>query len=244
EPGWDSRPWHGDEARVRTGRDPQKFQAMLERAKEFVEERTPPDRPKIVLVEAWNEFGEGAAIEPHRAWGFGYLDAIRTVFTDAPAPHVDVTPADVELELKEWQAPPRTLEWSFEVEGDLLGWYTQHINGFTASGGALKGTASSSDPGFYTPRLSFQAAEHPVVEITMKTDAGSLATLYWATAEAPMSEQNSLYFPVTADGRLHTYRLELSRHPFWRGEVVQLRIDPNNVPGSHIEIDAVRVLSR
>lgn len=242
EPGWDARPWHGDQARVRTGRTPEKFQAMLEKAKEFVDERTPAGRRKIVLAEAWNEFGEGAAIEPHRASGFGYLDSIRAVFTAAPAAHADATPADVGLELREWQAPPSTLDWAFDVEGDPLGWYTQHITGFAAEGKVLKGTATSADPGFYSPRLKFQAAERPVVEITMKMDEGSAATLYWATSDSPLREQNSSYFPVLPDGQFHVYRLELGRHPHWQGEVVQLRIDPNNVPGSQIEIASVRVL--
>ncbi len=34
-PGWDSRPWEGETALVRTGRHPDKFKRMLERAREF-----------------------------------------------------------------------------------------------------------------------------------------------------------------------------------------------------------------
>ena len=33
----------------------------------------------------------------HQEFGFGYLDAIREVFTDAPKAHDDVTPADAGL---------------------------------------------------------------------------------------------------------------------------------------------------
>jgi hypothetical protein len=51
----------------------------------------------MILVEAWNEWGEGSYIEPHQQFGFGYLDAIREVFTDAPKAHADTTPADVGL---------------------------------------------------------------------------------------------------------------------------------------------------
>ena len=95
EPGWDARPWKGDDALVRTGRDPGRFEEMLRRARAFVD-RYPLRRGlKLILIEAWNEYGEGAAIEPHRAWGFAYLDAVRAIFTSAPRRHVDVTPADV-----------------------------------------------------------------------------------------------------------------------------------------------------
>jgi hypothetical protein len=51
----------------------------------------------MVLVEAWNEWGEGSYIEPQQEYGFGDLDAIRGVLTDASKPHEDVTPADVDL---------------------------------------------------------------------------------------------------------------------------------------------------
>src|SRR5207247_2506222 len=80
DPGWDARPWHGDKGLIRSGRTPEKFRDMLVRARRFVDRHPVAGRKKLVLVEAWNEYGEGAAIEPHRQWGFAYLDAIRAVF--------------------------------------------------------------------------------------------------------------------------------------------------------------------
>jgi hypothetical protein len=35
--------------------------------------------------------------EPQQEYGFGYLDAIRDVFTDAPKVHKDVTPSDADV---------------------------------------------------------------------------------------------------------------------------------------------------
>jgi hypothetical protein len=97
EPGWDARPWYGDRALVRTGRSPRKFRDMLIRARTFVDRHPLPGGKKIVLVEAWNEYGEGEVIEPHREWGFAYLDAIREVFADDRRPHRDLTPEDLGL---------------------------------------------------------------------------------------------------------------------------------------------------
>ena len=69
---------------------------------------------KSVLIEAWNEWGEGSYIEPHREFGFGYLDAIRDVFTASPGAHQDVTPADVELGPYDVPEPPPTrTDWDF-----------------------------------------------------------------------------------------------------------------------------------
>ena len=97
EPGWDSRPWHGDKALVRTGRDPEKFRDMLERARAFTDRFPLAGGKKLVLIEAWNEYGEGAAIEPHREWGFAYLDAVRATFASERGAHRDLTPADLGL---------------------------------------------------------------------------------------------------------------------------------------------------
>lgn len=50
---------------------------------------------KILLLDNWNEWSEGHYLAPHREYGFGYLDAVREVFSDAPRQHVDLLPADV-----------------------------------------------------------------------------------------------------------------------------------------------------
>jgi hypothetical protein len=97
EPGWDSRPWHGDQALVRTGRTPEKFRDMLARARAFVDRHPLAGGQKLVLIEAWNEFGEGEAIEPHREWGFAYLDAVRAVFAPRAGKHRDLIPEDLGL---------------------------------------------------------------------------------------------------------------------------------------------------
>jgi hypothetical protein len=85
EPGWDSRPWHGEKALVRTGRSPAQFERMLANARAFVDRYALGGGQRVVLIEAWNEYGEGAAIEPHCEWGFGYLEATRRVFA-GPGP--------------------------------------------------------------------------------------------------------------------------------------------------------------
>jgi len=49
------------------------------------------------MLDNLNEWGEGHYILPHREYGFGYLEAIREVFTDAPEPHLDILPEEVGL---------------------------------------------------------------------------------------------------------------------------------------------------
>jgi len=78
-PGWDSRPWHGKAAYVREKSTPEKFERMLWGAKKLVDSQS-NSIPKIIMIEAWNEFGEGSYIEPTKKWGFKYLETIKNVF--------------------------------------------------------------------------------------------------------------------------------------------------------------------
>jgi hypothetical protein len=96
--GWDSRPWHGEANLVRYERTPELFRKHLQQARDFLESHGAGKKVlDLVLVEAWNEWGEGSYIEPHQEHGFGYLDAIREVFTNAPREHDDLTPMDAGL---------------------------------------------------------------------------------------------------------------------------------------------------
>jgi len=92
--GWDSRPWHGDNNLVRYGRTPELFKRHLQDAKEFLLQ---PEShgSKMLLVEAWNEWGEGHYLAPYREYGFGYLDAVRKVFSKTADEHVDLIPEDI-----------------------------------------------------------------------------------------------------------------------------------------------------
>jgi Glycosyltransferase WbsX len=106
EPGWDSRPWHGWKALVRTDREPGKFEQMLGNARAYVDRHPIQGQRKFVLVEAWNEFGEGEAIEPHCEWGFGYLEAVRNVFALPGRWPRPLTPQDLGRIVPQVLCPP------------------------------------------------------------------------------------------------------------------------------------------
>lgn len=76
-PGWDSRPWHGEEAFVRENPTPEKFESMLEGAKKLALGQKKDLR--IIMIMSWNEFAEGSYIEPTIKWEFKYLESIKKV---------------------------------------------------------------------------------------------------------------------------------------------------------------------
>jgi len=90
--GWSG--WH-DEGSI-WSLPPAEYETLLHRGKAFVE-KLPQDQlsGKMLLLDNWNEWGEGHYLLPYTEYGFGYLDAIRKVFTDAPAKHTDLIPEDI-----------------------------------------------------------------------------------------------------------------------------------------------------
>ncbi len=71
-PGWDNRPRRAvQEVFVLTGNTPEQFERMVRGALANVSAESP-----VVMVEAWNEWGEGAFLEPDRRRGFGFLRAL------------------------------------------------------------------------------------------------------------------------------------------------------------------------
>jgi hypothetical protein len=57
---------------------PEKFEAALVKAKEWVDAH--PKQPKVITLNAWNEWPEGSYLEPDEKFGMQYLDAVKAVF--------------------------------------------------------------------------------------------------------------------------------------------------------------------
>jgi len=60
------------------GNTPERFRVALEIARRRLMDRLPEQR--VVTINAWNEWTEGSYLEPDTVHGFGYLEAIRSVF--------------------------------------------------------------------------------------------------------------------------------------------------------------------
>jgi hypothetical protein len=246
--GWDSRPWHGENNLVRFGRTPGLFGRHVLDAKHFLEAKSSrPPAPNLVLVEAWNEWGEGSYIEPHSEFGFGYLDALREVFTDAPQAHDDVTPADVGLGPYDVPpSPPARTAWEFASGDD--GWSSvQQLSEVESVGGFLRAHTTGNDPAFYSPPTQAPAGEFKSVVIRMRlTRADGIvfkdgAQLFWRTSRLAESESASAHFAVQGDGEWHDYQIPVGQNPRWRGLITRLRLDPGTQPNIKIDLDSIRL---
>jgi len=77
-PSWDNSARKGKNSRIITGANPKKFKLYLEKLKNI--KRT--DSMDMLLINAWNEWGEGTTLEPTKRYGYGYLEAIKDVFAN------------------------------------------------------------------------------------------------------------------------------------------------------------------
>jgi len=82
--GWDDTPRFpakGEKDVCHINNTPEIFGEYLQKAKEYADAH--PDQPKLVTINAWNEWVEGSYLLPDKVNGFGYLEQVKKVFGSA-----------------------------------------------------------------------------------------------------------------------------------------------------------------
>ena len=78
--GWDDTPRFpakGIKDVVHYHNTPDSFAALLSHAKKYADSH--PEQPKLITINAWNEWVEGSYLLPDMLNGFGYLEAVKKV---------------------------------------------------------------------------------------------------------------------------------------------------------------------
>jgi len=70
---FDDTPRRGEKSRILLNADPKKFEKYFRALYQLCNEA----KKELVLLTAWNEWGEGACLEPDTADGFSYLEALK-----------------------------------------------------------------------------------------------------------------------------------------------------------------------
>ncbi|QGY43490.1 hypothetical protein GM418_07405 [Maribellus comscasis] len=86
--GWDDTPRFpakGIKDVVHYHNTPESFAALLSKAKKYAASH--PEQPKIITVNAWNEWVEGSYLLPDMLNGFGYLEAVEKVIKEDYDPY-------------------------------------------------------------------------------------------------------------------------------------------------------------
>lgn len=93
-PSWDNTPRRGGRATVFQGSSPFGYQKWLENAVADTCQRIPDEDARLVFVNAWNEWGEGAHLEPDQRYGYAYLEATRDALLTGSSRRVVVVSHD------------------------------------------------------------------------------------------------------------------------------------------------------
>lgn len=79
-PDWDNTPRRSYKGLIYENTSPDRF----ERALKALKDKKPEGDTDFVFINAWNEWGEGAMLEPDEAKGYAYLEAVGRVTGSAP----------------------------------------------------------------------------------------------------------------------------------------------------------------
>ncbi len=83
-PSWDNTPRRGASGAVFLNSSPEGYREWLENAIKDTQQRLRKDE-RLVFVNAWNEWAEGAHLEPDRRYGYAWLQATRQALVNAGA---------------------------------------------------------------------------------------------------------------------------------------------------------------
>jgi len=241
-PGWDRRPWTKDQDLVRTGSTPDLFERSLRLARDHV------NADRVVMMEAWNEWGEGSVLEPSVEWGCAYLDKVRDVFCPDAGPHEDVDPRSLGVPLPVFACElPAEHEWRFNF--GVEGWTKANASELGSTWGALTTVSENGDPQLTSPLTYLRCEDYGRLRVRMRLtpkagEAPGTATgqLFWSTTERGLCEELSVHFAVEVDGGWHEYAIDLSASPAWAGLTDRLRFDPVDVAGVTVEIDLIELV--
>ncbi|BBI36572.1 hypothetical protein KCTCHS21_59710 [Cohnella abietis] len=218
---------------------------------------------KLVMLDNWNEFGEGHFLMPAGLAGFGYVDAIRDVFAGSAA-HDDIVPTQAQkdrigvLYPAGRVVPNRTLtppavsdnfvaSWEFNTAGDEEGWTAlREVDSVGVSGGSLTAVFNNTDPGIVSgDHLGIKAEDAPYLKIRMKNNANDIEGRVFFTTEldGDWNETKAMGFFVNPQDDGYTdYYVEMWRNKSWVGNIRQIRIDPVSALGT-VDIDYIRAVA-
>jgi lipopolysaccharide biosynthesis protein len=77
-PGWDNTPRRMERATIWADASPEQYGRWLAATVERMRREQPPER-QLVFINAWNEWGEGAHLEPDLRHGYRYLEETAAV---------------------------------------------------------------------------------------------------------------------------------------------------------------------
>ena len=262
--GFDSQPWGGSKGVIFT---PDAVGEICKSIKEALFSKTQyfSSIDRLVMLDNWNEYGEGHFFMPSELAGFDYLEAVGTVFGQPE--HVDEVPNNKDRlghlykksttgnEIVNW-SDSNTIclkRYDFKSSEDFPKSYYD-IKELKIENGRLSGRARGNDPMFYSEdNLGIELTGNELIHIRYKTNSDNLKTAVYFTTDddskftqdkcitsnvyAEANDVTDVYFDLSAMSNGD------AANPKWNGKLKQLRFDPfDNTPGCYFEYERIEIL--
>ena len=78
--GWDNSPRTNKSAVTRSN-TPENFRKALVHARTYADQH--PRQVPLITINSWNEWTETSYLQPDNVNGYGYLEAVKSVFADS-----------------------------------------------------------------------------------------------------------------------------------------------------------------
>ncbi|MDR0610457.1 MAG: glycoside hydrolase family 99-like domain-containing protein [Planctomycetaceae bacterium] len=235
---------------------PADFETLLRKGKEFIETNMSGDElgGKMIILDNWNEWSEGHYIAPYREYGFGYLDAIRRVFSNAPEQHNDLIPSDIGF--APYSLPQKIFEnrtsWNFindnpasVIENGYQRWEPMmNVKDFRIENNRLRFETTTFDPAIHVSqkRTAAMNFHHAIIRIKTTSTQNEHLQLFWKTETIKdFSEVAKVETTVYPSANFADYSLDLSQNTNWNGRITELRLDPVMSPGVTVELESIRL---
>ena len=221
----------------------------------FAKDPKKPDwTHRFIMMSNWNEYGEGTYIMPCKGLnGFGYLNAVRDVYTKEK-PHEDDVPTPNQLSRLSYLYPqerkmirvqsrlpkpvPDTVlkTISFGKGNFAANWTANGCDAAYTPNGTIAGVTHISDSNFTSAKplsISMKGVTH--VRIRAHVSAATTVEVFYVTESGSTFVQNQS-FGVTLTPETDSAICTLRGQPHLDEPITALRIDPANTTNVSFEI--------
>ncbi len=223
----------------------------------------------MYMISTWNEYGEGTYIMPCEGLnGFGYLDALREVFTDEKADaSLNTVPTENQLKRINRMYPQhkrllrKNGDYTEPVEEIDVSKYKSvltvipatHPGSINASGindfkknddGSISGITASPDNYLaFGNGNSLDLSKATLVKITAKIPKGKAMRMYFTTVDdSAWNEAKAAAVAASETDDFAEYYVDFSKNKNWKGTLRWYRIDPTANSGDEFVIKSIEFL--
>lgn len=262
--GFNSIPWHGVRYPMMSADDFEATHTWVrdEYLPQYAEKGTWQEN--FVWISTWNEYGEGTYIMPSKGHGFGYLDALRKVYTDEDVDEsLNIVPTDAQKERINHLTPQYRhglKKQGYVQSGETIELEVTHTIDFSNPRGVSVGgtsTYSFSDTGIegrvegdtlvMVDGLKIPAEEAQYIKLRIDVPKNIVVQLYWKNNKRNAFNADFIYQIRTSEDGMNEYIIDTSTFKGWQNNITGFRVDPGQtgagVIGNDFYIESVEFLA-